>query len=75
MSFLRDRIVFRIFAEHETGTLAFDKGEVDVLEFLTAEEIRRFGNNPEGNLMLRGTPLSPNYINVTYKLFLLDKRV
>ena len=62
-----DLIIFRLFAEHETSTLAFEKGEVDVLSFLTGEEVKRFGANPEGNIMLRGTPLSPNYINITDK--------
>ena len=70
-----DRMIFKFFAEHETGTLAFEKGEVDVLEFLTAEEIRRFGKNPEGTVLLRATPLSPNYINTADKPFLKDKRV
>ena len=70
-----DRIVFRLFKEHETSTLAFEKGEIDVLSFLTAEEVKRFGANPEGNVMLRGTPLSPNYINITDKPYFQDKRV
>ena len=70
-----DRIVMRFFSEHETGTLAFEKGEVDLLDFLTAEEVRRFGEDPQGNVFLRGTPLSPNYVNVTDKPYLKDKRV
>ena len=70
-----DRIVFRLFDEHETGTLAFEKGEVDVLEFLTSQEVYRFGADPQGNVFLRGTPLSPNYINVADKPFLKDARI
>lgn len=70
-----DRIVVRFFDEHETGTLAFEKGEVDLLEFLTAQEVNRFGADPQGNVFLRGAPLSPNYINVADKPFLKDERV
>jgi len=70
-----DRIVFRSFAEHETATLAFEKGEVDWLQFLTAEEVRRFGDDPQGKVFLRGAPLSPNYVNVTDKPYFQDPRV
>ena len=70
-----DRIVMRYFSEHETGTLAFEKGEVDEVEFITAQEVTRFSEDPQGNIFLRGAPLSPNYINVADKPFLKDKRV
>lgn len=70
-----DRIVMRFFSEHETGTLAFEKGEVDEVEFLTAQEVTRFGADPQGNVFLRGTPLSPNYINIANKPFLKDPRI
>ncbi len=70
-----DRVVMRFFSEHETGTLAFEKGEVDEVEFLTAQEVTRFSEDPQGNVFLRGAPLSPNYINVADKPFLKDPRI
>ena len=48
---------------------------MDLLEFLTAQEVARFGEDPQGNVFLRGRPLSPNYINVADRPFLKDSRV
>ena len=70
-----DRYVVRFFDEHETGTIAFEKGEVDLVEFLIAQEVYRFAEDPQGNVFLRGTPLSPNYINAADRPFVKDKRV
>ncbi len=70
-----DRIVQRFFEEYETGTLAFEKGETDLLEFLSAQDVSRYGADPQGLVFLRGQPLSPNYINAADKPFLKDERV
>jgi len=71
-----DRIVFRLFAEHETGTLAFEAGEVDLISNLTSEEVRRFSeDNPEGFVFLRGSPLIKNAFNIGDKPYFEDVRV
>jgi peptide/nickel transport system substrate-binding protein len=70
-----DRIVTRFFEEYETGTLAFEKGEADFLEFLSAQDVARFGADPQGYVFLRGQPLSPNYINIADHPALEDERV
>ncbi len=45
------------------------------MEFLTAQEVYQFAEDPQGNVFLRGTPLSPNYINAADQPFLQDKRI
>ena len=70
-----DRIVLRFFDEYETGSLAFEKGEADLLDGLTSQDVTRYAEtNPEGYVFLRGNPLSANYINVADKPYLKDKR-
>jgi ABC-type transport system substrate-binding protein len=70
-----DRIVTRFFEEYETGTLAFEKGEADSLESLSAQDVSRYGADPQGFVFLRGQPLSPNYINIADHPALEDERV